>query len=118
MNHKRNITIRRIATFGIVLALLATTQVFAHGGMKHVLGTVVKVDNNVLTVKTATGNVDVQLNDKTEITSNDQPAQLTDLKPGTRVVVHVMGEGKNQIAHTVKVGKAGGATGDAHKAHK
>src|SRR6266852_6502022 len=104
MNHKRNITIRRIATFGIVLALLATTQVFAHGGMKHVLGTVVKVDNNVLTVKTATGNVDVQLNDKTEITNNNQPAQLSDLKPGTRVVVDVMGEGQNKVAHSVKLG--------------
>lgn len=117
MNQKRNITIRRIATFGFVLALLAfTAQVFAHGGMKHVMGTVVKVDNNVLTVKTAKGNVDVQLNDKTEITNNNQPVQLADLKPGTRVVVDVMGEGQNKVAHTVKLGS--NTTEHAHKAHK
>src|SRR5438093_12807268 len=102
MNQKLNIITRRIAMFGIVLALLETAQLFGHGGMKHVMGTVVKVDNNVLTVKTANGNVDVQLNDKTEITSNNQPAQITDLKPGTRVVVDVMGEGENKVAHSVK----------------
>src|SRR6266498_3304230 len=106
MNQKLNIITRCIAGFGLVLALLATAQVFAHGGMKHVMGTVVKIDNNVLTVKTAKGIVDVQLNDKTEITSSNQSAQLTDLKPGTRVVVDVMGEGKNKVAHSVKVGKA------------
>src|SRR4026209_2513990 len=106
MNQRLNIITRRIAALGVVLAVLATAQVFAHGGMKHVMGTVVKVDNNVFTVKTAKGNVDVQLNDKTEITSNNQPAQLTDLKPGTRVVVDVMGAGKNQVAHSIKVGKA------------
>jgi len=86
--------------------------------MKHVMGTVVKVDNNVLTVKTAKGNIDVRLNDKTEITSNNQPAQLTNLKPGTRVVVDVMGAGKNQVAHSIKVGKASNISEHAHKTHK
>lgn len=118
MNQKLNSTIRHIATFGLVLALLATAQLFAHGGMKHVMGTVVKVDNNVLTVTTAKGNIDVQLNDKTEITNNNQPAQLTDLKPGTRVIVDVMGEGKNKVAHSVKLGKASNTTEHAHKVHK
>ena len=118
MNQKLNIVTRRIAALGIVVAVLTTAQAFGHGGMKHVMGTVVKVDNNVLTVKTAKGNVDVQLNDKTEITSNNQPAQLTNLKPGTRVVVDVMGAGKNQVAHSIKVGKASNMTEDAHKTHK
>ena len=118
MNQKLNIITRRIATLGVVLAVLATAQGFAHGGMKHVMGTVVKVDNAILTVKTAKGNVDVQLNDKTEITSNNQPAQLTDLKPGTRVVVDVIGAGKNQVAHSIKIGKASNMTERAPKIHK
>ena len=118
MNQRLNIITRRIAALGVVLAVLATAQVFAHGGMKHVMGTVVKVDNNVLTVKTAKGNIDVRLNDKTEITSNNQPTQLTNLKPGTRVVVDVIGAGKNQVAHSIKAGKASNMTEHAHKTHK
>ncbi len=72
------------------LALIAVAgQLVAHGGFEHVIGTVVKIENNVLTVKTAKGDVDVKLNEKTEITRNDQKAQVVDLKPGTRVVVDI-----------------------------
>ena len=91
MNHNNStITTKRIArqaSLWLSLALLAfAAQLGAHGGFDHVIGTVVKVENNVLTVKTAKGNVDVRLNQKTEITKNDQKAQTADLKPGTRVV--------------------------------
>ena len=119
MNQKRHIIIRRMATFGFVLALVTfTAHVFAHGGMEHVMGTVVKVENNVLIVKTAKGNVDIQLNGKTAITSNKQPAQLADLTPGTRVVVDVMGEGKNKVAHSIRLGKAGNTTENTRKSPK
>src|SRR5579872_6992595 len=80
----------RKAAVWLSLALLAlAAQLAAHGGFDHVIGTVVKTENNVLTVKTAKGNVEVRLNEKTEITKNDQKAQTADLKPGTRVVVDV-----------------------------
>jgi tRNA A58 N-methylase Trm61 len=81
----------------------------AHGGFEHVIGTVVKFENNVLTVKTAKGNVDVKLNEKTEITRNDQKAQAADLKPGTRVVVDIPEGSKDRVAHSVKVGVTGTA---------
>jgi hypothetical protein len=62
-----------------------------------------KLENNVLTVKTVKGNVDVRLNEKTEITRNDRKAEAVDLKPGTRVVVDVPEGVKEKIAHSVKI---------------
>ena len=37
----------------ILLVIAASAPTFAHGGFEHVRGTVVRVANNVLTVKTA-----------------------------------------------------------------
>ncbi len=87
--------------------------VFAHGGFDHVIGTVVQVSNNVLTVKTTKGNVDVKLDAKTEISKGDQKALPADLKPGLRVIVDIPEGSKDKIAHSVKVG-AGAA---AHTEH-
>ncbi len=82
-----------------------------------------KLDNNVLTVKTAKGDVPVSLDAKTEITRNDKPAQAADLKAGVRVVARDIPEGsKTKLAHSVKIGTAAKAatTADAHDhdAHK
>jgi hypothetical protein len=109
MNHNSNTIIterlKRGAVLWLCTLLLAfSVQLIAHGGFEHVVGTVVKVENNVLTVKTAKGNVDVRLNAKTEITRNDQKAEAVDLKAGTRVVVDVPEGSKEKIAHSVKIG--------------
>ena len=93
----------------IAVLALAAAQVFAHGGFDHVRGTVVKVTHNVLTVKTAKGNVDVKLDGKTELTKNDQKAQLVDLTPGARVVVEIPEGSKEKLARSVKIGAAGKA---------
>ncbi len=92
----------------LVLLTLSNLLV-AHGGFDHVIGTVVKVESNVLTVKTAKGNVDVKLNEKTEITKADQKALAADLKPGARVVVDVPEGSKDRMAHSVKIGVSGAA---------
>jgi hypothetical protein len=105
---------RSLSLWLIAVLLVFTLQAFAHGGFDHVTGTVVKVASNVLTVKTAKGNVDVKLDGKTELTKGDQKAQLADLTPGVRVVVDVPEEGKDKIAHSVKIGAAG-KTAVAHK---
>ncbi len=122
MNNNSTIIIRRFSPrawlrVGLVLVALAT-QVIAHGGFEHVIGTVVKVENNVLTVKTTKGDVDVKLNEKTEITQNDQKAQVADLKPGTRVVVDIPEGSKDRVAHSVKVGVSGAASAPAHTPKK
>ena len=72
--------LRLNTTIIISLLLACAMQIFAHGGFDHVTGTVVKLDNNVLTVKTAKGDVPVTLDAKTEITRGDKPAQAADLK--------------------------------------
>jgi hypothetical protein len=91
-----------------LLIIAASAPLVAHGGFDHVRGTVVKVANNVLTVRTAQGNVDVKLDSQTDLTRNDQKAQLADLKPGTRVIVDVpegSPEGsKDRTAHSIKIG--------------
>jgi hypothetical protein len=122
MNHNSTTIIDRLAhgawlRVGLVLVALAA-QVLAHGGFEHVIGTVVRVENNVMTVKTAKGDVAVKLNEKTEITRNDQKAQAADLKPGTRVVVDVPEGSKDRVAHSIKVGVSGAATAPAHSSQK
>jgi len=120
MHHKMStITTRaswRAVPLWLSLVLLAVaTQALAHEGFDHVIGTVAKVENNVLTVKTAKGNVNVKLNAQTEITRNDQKAQVADLKPGARVVVDIPEGSKDQIAHSVKIGVIGAAPQSTHK---
>jgi hypothetical protein len=90
----------------IVLTLMAlVTPSFAHGGFDHVRGTVVGVDNNVLTVKTSTGNVAVKLDSRTQFTKNGQKAQLSDLVRGARVIVEVpQAKGLDKVAQSVKIG--------------
>jgi len=110
-----------IITSLLTLLLACAAQVFAHGGFDHVTGTVVKLDNSVLTVKTAKGEVPVTLDVKTEITKGDHAAQTADLKPGVRVVVDIPEGSKTKLAHSVKIGtadKAGTATATSHDGHK
>src|SRR4029077_10061041 len=112
MSIQSNITITKhlnrllIALVAVATLVFAAAPMFAHGGFDHVMGTVVKVADNVVTVKTAKGNVDVKLDDKTELTKNDQKAQLSDLAPGARVVVDIPEGSKDKIAHSVKIGTA------------
>ena len=105
MKHRLNTTIAS----ALCGAMLLVCAAFAHGGFDHVIGTVSKVDNNVLTVKTAKGDVDVKLNPQTEITKASQKAAIEDLKPGTRVVVDIPEGSKDRMAHSVKVGVAAAA---------
>ena len=103
----------------VLLLIAASAPAVAHGGFDHVMGTVVKVGNNVLTVKTAKGDVDVKLDEHTELTKNDQKAQLADLKPGTRVIVDLPHGGPDKPAHSVKIGvTAKTAPAHAPTAHK
>jgi hypothetical protein len=116
-HHRSTTTIIRIA-FSLLLAAFAaqvfSIQILAHEGFDHVTGTIAKVDGNVITVKTAKGNVDVKLDSKTEITRNDQKAQVADLKIGTRVVVDVPEGSKDMVAHSVKLGVASATPSAAH----
>jgi hypothetical protein len=114
MNLKPSITIIR-AALALTVILSLTAPIFAHGGFDHVMGTVVNVADHVLTVKTTKGNVDVKLDEKTEITKNGTKADVADLKPGVRVVVDVPEGSKEKIAHSVKIGAAAATDHDHHQ---
>ena len=113
MRQPRNIIITSL--LGLLLA--GGAQVFAHGGFDHVTGTVVKLENSTLTVKTAKGDVPVALDAKTEITRGDHPAQAADLKAGVRVVVDVPEGSKTKLAHSIKIGAAAKAVTAPAGAH-
>jgi hypothetical protein len=91
------------------------TLSFAHGGFDHVMGTVVKVESNKLTVKTAKGDVAVKLDEKTEYTKDDHKASAADLAPGLRVVVDLPEKVKSPAAHSIKIGAADAT--DSHSEH-
>jgi hypothetical protein len=93
-----------ITTAKVVLAIATLSPAFAHGGFEHIRGTVAKVANNVLTVKTAKGKVDVKLDSRTEFTHNDRKAQVSDLKPGARVIAEVPEGSRDHVAHSVRIG--------------
>jgi hypothetical protein len=95
-----------IITSTLTLLLACAALVFAHGGFDHVTGTVVKLANNVLTVKTAKGDAAVTLDAKTEITRDGKLAQVADLQTGVRVVVDIPEGSKTKIAHSIKIGVA------------
>jgi len=112
----------RLAKTMITGMLACAGLALAHGGFEHVGGTVVKLENSVLTVKTTHGNVAVNLDAKTEITQNGKPALAADLKQGVKVVVDVPEDSKTKVAHAIKIGAAAAAdTHDHdhdHDAHK
>ncbi|HEY3825855.1 MAG TPA: hypothetical protein VGL82_14925 [Bryobacteraceae bacterium] len=104
---KRNIIITKLAGIAFLIAALLIASgatLLAHGGFDHVIGTVSGLNGKVLTVKTAKGNVDVKLDDKTEISKGNGKAQAADLKSGLRVVVDIPEGSKDNIAHSVKIG--------------
>lgn len=106
---------RGLQTFVLSLVLLtfAWAPAFAHGGFDHIRGTVARVSNDVLTIKTAEGNMDVKLDKQTDLTRNGQKAHLTDLKPSARVIVDLPKGGRDKVAHSVKIG-AVSKTADQH----
>jgi hypothetical protein len=115
MNRPSNIIIVRRPALWLATAVVAIAPTaFAHAGFNHVMGTAAKVSGNVLTVKTAKGNVDVKLNDLTEVSRNGQKAQITDLKPGTRVVAEVPEGSKDNTAQSLNIGAAPRAAAVRH----
>jgi hypothetical protein len=89
----------------LILALaLVTVPVLAHDGMEDVTGTVQKMADNVVTVKTTKGKVlDVKLAADTEYTRGKAAAKQADLKTGDRVVIHAMEMNGALTAHLVQL---------------
>jgi len=85
---------------------LLTTIATAHGGEQHVVGTVTKVSDTAVTVKTIAGKtVQVGFDSKTTYQRAKQPIQKSDIRVG-RIVIHATEMKEKLVAHTVEVGTA------------
>ena len=92
----------------LLLILSFSLSVFAHGDMEHVLGTVVKVSDHLLSVRVTDGTIkDVLIDDETRFFKGTGPATFNEIKVGMRVVIHAH---KHQDSlHAVEVKIAAGS---------
>ena len=89
----------------ILYVFMIPAVLFAHGGHKHVMGSVASVNATTLMVKTSTGNVSVPLSKSTKVyrgSGTGQPATLAEIKRGMRVVAHLDGNGTAVEVHIPK----------------
>src|SRR5262245_43616434 len=106
---KKNTTKPRIqvAFLAVVSLALLTTIATAHGGEEHVVGTVTKVTDTAVTVKTTAGKtVEVGFDSKTIYKRANQPIQKSDIKVGDRIVIHAAEVKEKLVARTVEIGTA------------
>ena len=96
----------QIALVAILSLALLPTIATAHGGEEHVTGTVTKISDTTVTVKTTAGKtVEVGFDAKmTTYARAKQPIQKTDIKVGDRVVIHAVEVNEKLVAHSVEVG--------------
>ena len=96
-----------VAILAIVSLALLPTIATAHGGEEHVSGTVTKISDTSVTVKTKAGKtVDVGFDAKTTYARAKQPIQKIDIKVGDRIVIHAIEMNEKLVAHTVEIGTA------------
>jgi hypothetical protein len=98
----------QVALLAIVSLALLPTIATAHGGEEHVTGTVTKISDTSVTVKTTAGKtVEVAFDAKmTTYVRAKQPIQKTDIKVGDKIVVHAMEVNEKLVAHSVELGAA------------
>jgi len=93
----------------VLLACVSLTAAaaLAHGGEEHVLGTVTKVTQDAITVKTAKSVVTVGVVPATTFSKNKVAAKVADLHVGDRVVIHAKeGADEKLVADTVEFAAA------------
>ena len=95
----------QVALLAIVSLVLLPTIAAAHGGEEHVTGTVTKISDTSVTVKTTAAKaVEVGFDAKTTYARGKQPIQKTDIKVGDRIVIHAAEVNEKLVAHTVEIG--------------
>ena len=98
----------QVALLAVLSLALLPTIALAHGGEEHVTGTVTKISDTSVTVKTTAGKT-VEVGFDAKMTTYErakQPIQKSDIKVGDRVVIHAMEVNEKLVAHSVEVGTA------------
>jgi hypothetical protein len=104
---KLKIHIAIFAIVSLIVSLMLPAIAAAHGGEEHVTGTVTKISDTSVTVKTTAGKtVEVGFDAKTTYTRAKQPIQKADIKAGDRIVIHAAEVNEKLVAHTVEIGTA------------
>jgi hypothetical protein len=103
LRKKAVITTKPLAAL-LGMLLLATSLIWAHGGEKHVMGTVKNTTADSIAVTTPRGTVTVQINAQTKFLRDGKPSSAADLKPGDRVVIHAKEDHEKLTATEVKSG--------------
>jgi hypothetical protein len=104
---KRNDMVYRKIVFVLLMALLCSGSLFAHGNEKHVMGTVKAIGADFVTVETASHQSQtVQITSQTKFVKSGAVSGLADLKVGDRVVIHAKASGDKLEATEVKFGAA------------
>lgn len=89
----------------LLITMLLSLAAFAHGDMEHVMGTVVTVTDQSLSVKLTDGTVKVVLIDgETRFLKGTAAATAKDVVVGSRVVIHAHKHGDSLHAAEVKIG--------------
>ena len=98
----------QVALLAILFLALLPPTASAHGGEQHVIGTVTKISDTSVTVKTTTGKT-VEVGFDAKMTTYErakQPIQKTDIKVGDKIVIHAMEVNEKLVAHSVEIGAA------------
>jgi len=94
---------KRIHRLLLIPILLLSIPALAHGNMDHILGTVVKIAGNVVTVEKDGKTTEVVLETATTFQVGTAAAKPNDLKVGDRVVIHAVKKDGKEVAHEVKL---------------
>src|SRR5580698_7150266 len=98
------------AILTILSVVLLPAVAAAHNGEQHVIGTVAKISDTSITVKTTAGKlVEVIFDAKTTYTRAKQQIHKTDIKAGDRIVIHAVEVKEKLTAHTIEIGAVTGA---------
>jgi len=96
----------RSVVSALCVLLFLSALVFAHGNEKHVMGTVTKVEDGSIIVKTKEGDKAVMVMPTTKFVKGTATVMQKDVKVGDRVVIHAMPMGDMLHATEVKIGTA------------
>lgn len=91
----------RVTVLAAVM-LIVPALAFAHGGRKHVMGTVASMRPDTITVKTKTSTVSIPLSSATRYyhgSGTKNPARADEVRDGMRVVVHYGADGRAAEVH-------------------
>jgi hypothetical protein len=104
-SQKRNDFVYGKIVLILLVSLVFTGTLFAHGNEKHVMGVVQSIGADFVTVETATHQSQtVKITAQTKFVKSGAPSSLSDLKVGDKVVIHAKPSGNKLEATEVKFG--------------